>query len=163
VSAGKYPASAQRGLQIFVGKGQCNVCHVGPMFSNGEFGDTGISFFLRPGVVDTGRHGGIAELLTSSYNLLSPRSTATDIERQKTRYVSQQHRNFGEFKVPSLRNAVNTAPYMHNGSIKDLSSVVAHYSNINLDRLHADGEQILKPLNLTAQEQADLVSFLKTL
>jgi cytochrome c peroxidase len=161
--AAAYPISAQRGFQIFVGKGQCNVCHVGPMFSNGEFGDTGIGFFVRPGVVDTGRHGGIAELLASSHNLLSSRSTATELEKQKTRYVSQQHRNFGEFKVPSLRNVAQTAPYMHNGSVKSLEAVVAHYSNLNLDRLHADGEQILKPLNLTAQEQADLVSFLKTL
>jgi cytochrome c peroxidase len=161
--AATYPTEARRGFQIFVGKGQCNVCHVGPMFSNGEFGDTGIGFFVRPGVVDSGRHGGIAELLASSHNLLSAQSTATELEKQKTRYVSAQHRNFGEFKVPSLRNAAKTAPYMHNGSIKTLEAVVAHYSNLNLDRLHADGEQILKPLNLTAQEQADLVSFLKTL
>ena len=34
----------------------------GPMFSNGEFGDTGLPFFVRPGVVDPGRHKGI-ELL----------------------------------------------------------------------------------------------------
>ena len=28
------------------------------------------------------------------------------------------HRNFGEFKVPGLRNVTRTAPYMHNGSLK---------------------------------------------
>jgi cytochrome c peroxidase len=41
--------------------------------------------------------------------------------------------------------------------------VVDHYSNLNLDRLHADGEQILKPLQLTEGERADLVAFLRSL
>ena len=34
---------------------------------------------------------------------------------------------------------------------------------LDLDRLHADGEQILKPLKLTDGERADLVAFLQTL
>jgi cytochrome c peroxidase len=158
-----YPISAQRGLQIFVGKGQCGTCHVGPMFSNGEFADIGISFFVRPGEVDSGRHGGIRALVVNPFNLLSKYSTADAKATEKTRFVDPQHRNFGEFKVPSLRNVADTAPYMHNGSLPKLESVVAHYSELNLDRLHADGDQILKPLRLTQQEQADLVAFLVTL
>jgi cytochrome c peroxidase len=158
-----YPISAQRGLQIFVGKGQCGTCHVGPMFSNGEFADIGISFFVRPGEVDSGRHGGIRALAVNPFNLLSKYSTADAKATEKTRFVDPQHRNFGEFKVPSLRNVADTAPYMHNGSLPKLESVVAHYSELNLDRLHADGDQILKPLRLTQQEQADLVAFLVTL
>jgi cytochrome c peroxidase len=41
--------------------------------------------------------------------------------------------------------------------------VVRHYSELNLERLHADGEQILKPLGLSDGEHADLVAFLQTL
>jgi cytochrome c peroxidase len=74
-----------------------------------------------------------------------------------------EHRNFGEFKVPSLRNASFTAPYGHDGQLATLADVVRHYSELNLDRLHADGEQLLKPLRLSAREQADLVVFLETL
>jgi cytochrome c peroxidase len=41
--------------------------------------------------------------------------------------------------------------------------VVDHYANINIERLHADGEAILKPLELSQQDIEDLVNFLKTL
>jgi len=37
----RYPAAAQRGLGLFVGKGRCSVCHFGPNFTNGEFDDAG--------------------------------------------------------------------------------------------------------------------------
>lgn len=160
--AARYPPDAQRGLRIFVGRGQCHLCHTGPLFSNGEFADIGMPFFVRPGEVDTGRHGGIQALEMSAYNLLS-RWADPSADSVKTRHVALQHRNFGEFKVPSLRNLSHTAPYMHDGQLPTLESVVNHYSNLNLDRLHADGDQILQPLRLAANESADLVAFLRTL
>ena len=163
-AASRYPVQAQRGLRLFVGKGQCSTCHHGPLFSNGEFADIGLPFFVRPGVVDPGRHGGIEQLRASPYNLLSQWSDASDAQtRVKTQHVAPAHRNFGEFKVPSLRNVAETAPYMHDGQLATLEAVVRHYSELNLDRLHADGEQILKPLKLTEAEVADLVAFLRTL
>jgi cytochrome c peroxidase len=164
VAAARYPLAAQRGLALFIGKGRCNVCHVGPRFSNGEFHDIGIPFFVGPGRVDAGRLEGIRRLKASRYNLLGPfnddptRGTATG-----TRHVASEHRNFGEFKVPSLRNVARTAPYMHNGSLATLRDVVRHYSEIDEDRLHADGERILRPLRLTQAESEDLVAFLESL
>jgi cytochrome c peroxidase len=163
-SAMSYPLQAQRGLRLFIGKAQCSTCHHGPMFTNGEFADIGVPFFVRPGVVDPGRHGGIEQLRTSPYNLLSKWSDSFDAAtRVKTQHLAPAHRNFGEFKVPSLRNVAETAPYMHDGQLATLEAVVRHYSELNLDRLHADGEQILKPLKLTEDEAADLVAFLRTL
>ncbi len=162
--ADRYPAAARRGLAIFVGEGRCTMCHGGPRFTNGEFGDIGIAYFVAPGMVDAGRHDGIRRLRASRYNLLGPfnddptRGTATG-----TRFVALEHRNFGEFKVPSLRNVARTAPYMHNGSIATLRDVVAHYSNLDENRLHADGERILRPLRLSQQETDDLVAFLESL
>ena len=41
--------------------------------------------------------------------------------------------------------------------------MVRHYSALNLDRLHADGERILEPLHLSRQQQRDLLAFLRTL
>ncbi len=160
----KYPEPARRGLQIFIGKGSCNTCHVGPAFTNGEFHDTGIPFFIEPGRVDPGRHEGIKKLLADRTNLLGPynddpkRSSATG-----TRHVALEHRNFGEFRTPSLRNLALTAPYMHNGRLATLRDVVNHYSNISPDRLHSDGEAILKPLKLTERETQDLLAFLESL
>ena len=44
-----------------------------------------------------------------------------------------------------------------------LRDVVRHYSELNEERPHADGERILKPLRLTEAESADLVAFLESL
>jgi len=162
--ASSYPVEARRGLKIFIGKGNCSVCHVGPHFTNGEFADTGVRFFVAPGRVDGGRHAGIRKLKESPLNLLGrynddpARSTAVG-----TRHVELQHRNFGEFRVPGLRNVALTAPYMHNGSLASLRDVVRHYSELNEERLHADGEKILRPLKLTEAEIDDLVKFLESL
>ena len=162
--AARYALAAQRGLRLFIGRAKCSTCHVGAMFSNGEFGDIGLPFFARPGVVDSGRHAGIAALHGSPYNLLSRWSDdAGGDAALKTRHVAPLQRNFGEFKVPSLRNVADTAPYMHDGQLATLDAVIAHYSELNLDRLHADGEQLLVPLGLSAQERADLKAFLQTL
>ena len=159
-----YPAAAKRGLKIFIGRGNCSVCHVGPSFTNGEFADVGVNFFVAPGRVDSGRHAGIGKVKASPFNLLgrynddAKRTTAIG-----TRHVELQHRNFGEFRVPSLRNVALTAPYMHDGSLSGLPEVVKHYSELDESRLHADGEKILRPLGLTGEEVDDLVAFLETL
>ena len=161
---GKYSAAARRGLRIFVGKGNCALCHFGPHFTNGEFADTGVRFFAAPGRVDPGRHAGIKRLKESRFNLLGRyNDDAHGASATGTRHVEAQHRNFGEWRVPSLRNVARTAPYMHDGSLATLRDVVMHYSQLDEERLHADGEQILKRLQLSADDIDNLVEFLKTL
>ena len=160
----RYPVAAKRGLRLFVGRGNCAFCHFGPAFTNGEFADAGVPHFVEPGRVDPGRHGGIRKLRDSPYTLLgrfnddARRSTAA-----KTRYVDLRQSNFGEFRVPGLRNVALTAPYMHAGSLASLADVAHHYSTLDEERLHAGGERILRRLDLSAREQADLVAFLETL
>jgi cytochrome c peroxidase len=161
-----YPVAAKRGLRLFVGRGQCAVCHFGPNFTNGEFHNIGVLHFIGPDNkrVDPGRYGGIRNLRKIPFSLLGKwnddpkRSTAGF-----TRRVTLHPRNWGEFRVPSLRQVALTAPYMHNGSMKTLEAVVRHYSKIPEDRLHQGRGRLLKPLNLSEQEIADLVAFLKTL
>lgn len=163
-AAARYPLSAQRGAKIFFGRGNCFFCHAGPAFTNGEFADAGVPYFIRPGVVDPGRHGGILKLRASRYALTGPFNDDPRAEvTWATRQVATLHANFGAFKVPSLRGLTRTRPYMHDGSKATLADVARHYSEINEDRLHADGERILAPLGLTAPEIADLVAFLETL
>ena len=165
VSMSRYPPAAQRGLKIFVGKGRCTACHFGPNFTNGEFDDVGVSYFADGGRVDQGRYGGIATLAASRFNLVGPFSDDTsESSALQTRHVEPQHRNWGEFRVPSLRNVGRTAPYMHNGALATLEDVVRHYSQVDEERLHGDdGARLIRPLRLTPQEAADLVSFLRTL
>ena len=162
--AAKYPESSQRGLSLFLGKANCSFCHSGPLFSNGEFHDAGVPYFIRPGAVDKGRHQGIIDLKRSPFTLASDYNDDPKKEGAwAVNKVATLHSNFGIFRVPSLRNVAKTAPYMHNGSLATLEAVVDHYANINTERLHADGEAILKPLNLSKQDAKDLVSFLESL
>ena len=160
----RYPTAARRGLRLFVGRGNCTFCHFGPAFTNGEFADAGVPHFVEAGRVDPGRHGGIRKLRRSPYTLLgrynddAARSTAT-----KTRHVRLRQSNFGEFRVPGLRNVALTAPYMHAGSLMALADVALHYSTLDEERLHAGGERLLRRLDLRARERADLVAFLETL
>ncbi len=164
VAMAAYPRSAQRGLRLFVGRGNCSLCHTGPNFTNGEFHDIGIPFFVRPGVVDPGRHAGLRAVLASPYNLLGRHNDeASRANAIATRHATLEHRHWGEWRTPSLRNVELTAPYMHNGLLPTLHEVVRRYSELDLDRLHGDREQILRPLRLGPEQIDDLIAFLRTL
>ncbi len=123
-----------RGREIFLEKGKCFDCHFGPDFTGDEFKNIGL--YNGENLNDAGRF-----LITND---------STDL---------------GKFKVPTLRNITLTAPYMHNGMFATLEEVVAFYNDpksiisnsINIDTL------LQQPLNLTEQEQADLVQFLHSL
>lgn len=163
-TAGEYSASAQRGLQLFLGRGNCAFCHSGPAFTNGEFHDAGVPYFITETRVDEGRFGGLKAIKQSPYTLDGDYSD--DPEKSGAWAVNQvrfQHSDFGTFRVPGLRGALHSAPYMHNGSLSDLAAVVDHYDAINMERLHVDGEAILQPLGLNEQEKNDLIAFLESL
>jgi cytochrome c peroxidase len=65
------------------------------------------------------------------------------------------------FKTPTLRNIVQRAPYMHDGSLPTLSAVIDHYNNGFEQRSSLDTQ--IHPLDLTSDEKADLLAFLDTL
>lgn len=162
--AARYPLAAQRGLRLFIGPANCNLCHFGSRFTNGEFGDIGIPFFVRSGQVDSGRYGGLGSLATNPFNLLGKyNDDPSGASARRTRHVERQHSNFGEFRVPGLRQVGRGGPYMHNGSLLTLEDVVKHYSEVSPDRLHSDGVPIVRALALSKEQSADLVAFLRTL
>ena len=66
------------------------------------------------------------------------------------------------FKTPSLREAVHTAPYMHDGSLPTLAAVVAHYAGKFVPRPTL-APTMNRTLRLGARERAELVAFLQTL
>lgn len=163
-AAAQYPEAAQRGLSLFLGEGRCVFCHSGPTFTNGEFHDAGVPYFLEAGRVDPGRHDGIAALLASPLTLDGAFSDDPDRSGAwAVRGVRMLHGNFGVFRVPGLRGVAETAPYMHDGSLADLEAVLEHYNSIDMERLHADGEAILRPLRFDAAQLADLRAFLESL
>jgi cytochrome c peroxidase len=67
----------------------------------------------------------------------------------------------GAFKTPTLREVARTRPYMHDGSIATLEEVVAFYSRGG--NPNADLDPLIRPLDLTVEEQNALVAFLKSL
>lgn len=80
----------------------------------------------------------------------------------------------GKFKSPSLRNIELTAPYMHDGRFATLEEVVEFYNSGVVDNPNlspplrlppAPGQTVgpVRRLNLTTQQKAALVAFLKTL
>jgi cytochrome c peroxidase len=70
----------------------------------------------------------------------------------------------GAFRVPTLRNVALTAPYMHNGSLATLEDVVQFYAD---GAGRANGfpsvDPLLKGFDLSGQDKADLVAFLRAL
>lgn len=67
----------------------------------------------------------------------------------------------GAFKTPTVRNASQTSPYMHDGSLKTLEEVVDWYDKGGHPNPYLSDK--IKKLNLSAQEKEDLVAYMKAL
>jgi len=75
--------------------------------------------------------------------------------------ISKNEADKGAFKTPTLRNIIQTAPYMHDGSEATLMEVVEFYNKGGIKNPQLAAE--ITPLNLTAQEKNDLVAFMESL
>lgn len=134
--------SEKRGLQLFVTEydpkhnlrgADCFHCHGGTLFASQPFANNGLELALD----DIGRMA-----------------------------VTKNEADRGKFKTPSLRNVARTAPYMHDGRFATLEEVVDHYSSGVRRSTTLDPNLAKHPeggIQLTTQEKADLVAFLKTL
>jgi cytochrome c peroxidase len=149
----------QRGLQLFFGeKAVCFHCH-----GSVNFNDQVVHAATR--VLETPFHntglyniGGTGDFPTPNRGLFELTGLASDM---------------GRFRAPSLRNIEKTAPYMHDGSIATLEAVLDFYAaggrNITSGPFAGDGRQhpnkssLVAAINLSTQDKADLVAFLKTL
>jgi cytochrome c peroxidase len=143
-------SSAQaRGFNLFMGKAQCGTCHFAPLFNG-----------LMPPLY----HLTELEVLgaPATDDLLQPRSD-TDNGRYSIFPIDYYK---GAFKTPTVRNVSITGPYMHNGGFRTLEAVVEFY-NKGGGRgigLHTEQQTLsAAPLNLTAGEISDVVSFLHAL
>ncbi len=65
--------------------------------------------------------------------------------------------DYGKFKTPTLRNIACTAPYMHDGSMRSLDEVIDHYQS------GPEPDKGLRRFQLTADERAQLIAFLRAL
>jgi len=138
-----FTAQEIQGRNIFNGAGNCNACHGTDNFVPGNliFNNGLENPYIDKGV------GGISGLAQDE----------------------------GLFKVPSLRNIGLTAPYMHDGRFATLEQVVDFYSTGVVNHPNLSPQLRLPPgppgsppppprrLNLSNDQKAALVAFLKTL
>jgi cytochrome c peroxidase len=75
--------------------------------------------------------------------------------------VTKNPKDWGTFKTPTLREIANTAPYMHDGSLKTLEEVVDFYDKGGKANKNLDSR--IKAQHLTDQEKKDLAAFLRAL
>jgi cytochrome c peroxidase len=147
------------GLKLFTGKANCTQCHNGPLLTNNEFHNTGV-----PAVPtlpsDAGRFAGSKAVLADEFNCRSPWSDARDRCTELEFMAVASHEQERAFKVPSLRNVADRAPYMHAGQLATLADVLSHY---NRAPQAPDGHTELQPLNLDARELRQLEAFLRSL
>lgn len=113
-----------RGYQVF--KTQCASCHAGVNLG-------GLSFQRLKPKYFADRNQPITEADLGRFN------------------VTQEARDKHRFKVPTLRNIAQTAPYLHDGSAETLEDVVKVMTHYQTHR------------RLSDQEIADVVSFLNSL
>lgn len=150
--------SARRGHKLFGGKANCIACHNGPLGSDDDYHALGVpqhpDFSESPLKQITFRY----ELASKGVPREVYRTARTD---DGLYYVSKREVDRGKFRTPSLRGLVHTAPYMHNGVLETLEDVVAFYNHGGGE--HPNKSLLIRPLELTELEQADLVEFLKTL
>jgi cytochrome c peroxidase len=148
------------GLALFIGRANCIQCHNDPLFTNNSFQNIGLPD-LDPDSVDVGRFSGVLQALNDPFNCLGEFSDAPPEACAELRFAKRDSQELmGAFKVPTLRNVAQTAPYMHTGQMADLAAVLAHYNTAPPTNM---GHSELAPLNLTAQELAQLEAFLHSL
>jgi len=157
--------SARRGLRLFIGRGQCDLCHAGPNFTDLEFHSTRVPLARKELRRDSGRHSGIEKLLADPFNGAGPHSDDPATGRARLEFLGTRSDLIGQFKTPSLRNVAVTPPYMHAGQFATLRDVLRHYSTFENAFDHTPGhfERMLAPLNLTEEETLDLQAFLESL
>lgn len=156
----------KRGFKIFSGKGKCTSCHLvesdHAIFTDNKMHNTGIGYnesmgirpktelvTLAPGVtveVDTALIDSVGEKPPADTGLYE---------------ITQNPNDRWKYKTPSLRNVSLTAPYMHNGSLQTLQDVISFYKSGGVNNPLKD--PLISPLDLSDQDQSDLVAFLKAL
>lgn len=148
------------GLRLFIGKASCTQCHNGPLLTNNEFHNTGVAVGAAP-EPDHGRMAGARGVLGDEFNCRSKWSDAKPGQCAELDFITTDSPELERaFKVPSLRNVADRAPYMHAGQLATLEEVVAHY---NAAPAAPAGHTELKPLRLDATEMRQLSAFLRTL
>ncbi len=144
--------AVKKGFNLFMGKAGCGTCHFAPTFSG-----------LIPPLYEESE----SEVLGVPESL----EDQSIIDSDKGRYSNKLPTDVADiflhsFKTTTVRNVELTGPYMHNGIFQNLEEVLDFYNaGGGAGRGMELKNQTLpeSPLNLTAMEQADIITFMKSL
>lgn len=136
----QFTSAEHRGWKIFFDAGypdvpmaECSHCHADPLFTNLAYENNGLDEAPNGDEFPDPGRGEITKIKS----------------------------DMGRFKVPTLRNIAQTAPYMHDGRFATLEEVIDHY---NAGGHHAENvNPNVRPLRLADQDKQDLIAFLQTL
>lgn len=158
----------QRGRRFFVDAppqgdfktGLCAGCHSGPMLNEtnefipappfrrgGRFQSVGVSEFNAAG-------NPVLDYVFRNADGSTTTLSSADPGRALITGNAQDFESVNAFKIPSLWGAARTAPYFHDNSAKTLEDVARHYALFF---------SVVSPIVLTAQDQADMVAYMKLL
>ncbi len=132
-------AEQKAGWGVFMGKGQCNVCHAPPLFSSAMGVPGGLYYNVGIGTAGKSKE-------------------EVDPGRAK---ISGNDADWAAFKVPSLRNISKSAPYFHDGSVATLEEAVKIMSTGGID--NPNKTPMLTNRGLSDEEMASLIAFLGAL
>jgi cytochrome c peroxidase len=154
--------SARRGWDVYNGKARCNNCHgyieSTPFFSDDLFHNIGVGVKAVDFESVARRAAAVIEKSPEAVDQLALQDAeASALGRF---LVTRQRKDIGAFKTSGLRNVELTAPYFHDGHAKTLLEVIDFYDRGGDANPFLDGG--IRPLQLTAQEKADLVELMKT-
>jgi cytochrome c peroxidase len=160
--------AAIRGLDVFLNQGRCVSCHVieqtQALFTDSKFYNIGAAANRMPTDIKE-LQAAVAEVKEKGTDIAVLSNPKTESLGRFA--VTQELSDLGAFRTPTLRNIELTAPYLHDGTVATLEEVVQFYNNGG--RL-TESEPVpelldggIRPLNLSEQQQADLVEFMKAL
>lgn len=156
--------SAKRGLKIYLGEANCDLCHNGALQSNFEFHNLGMGSREWLSGVDDGRYTGASKVFADPLNARGDFSSASDWGYPQLTYLRQEDfLQKGAFKTSTLRNITRTAPYMHGGEFATLDEVINFYADLQEDPPVGRRDALVQPFSVTTEEVADLEAFLESL
>jgi len=142
--------AAQKGLEIFIGKGRCGECHYGVNLSDDSFHALNVP--ENPNHQTDARIATTRRYVAKIFHYDEYRTLTEDPGRY---LITKDKKDWKAFRTPTLREIAKTAPYMHNGIFQTLDEVIDFF-----DRGGGKGNTVLKPLGLSNIEKNDLKTFL---
>lgn len=160
--------AATRGMALFTGEAGCSACHVigddSALLSDEKFHDTGYGWMQEQARQNppASTRIQVAPGEFQEIDFAKVASVSAVREADLGRYeVTENPADRWKIRTPSLRNVGVTPPYMHDGGLSTLADVVAFYNDGGPQ--HPQQDPRIRPLGLSASEQADLVAFLEAL